>query len=581
MLSDFGQPVTRRHVLKRLGAGAAVAIGGLLAARLPKARAATVSGSLQPSSLAIPMPLPAGVSTLGYNMQSSFTDLTALGVLNAGGATLARYQPGWSSVEDYWTGDLSLGSDAEAALAYCGQNGIQPVMVCAYGPPFSNVYNLTVGPDGASSGSSTIPISGSTSEVDTTRDYAMQGGNQIVAEGKWGYYGALIAGVSSNSITLASALTTSLSAGDTLNINRLRYASPADQSISNPSLVAYFRYLEFVASRLAANGCAGWCAIWNEPPWGHDPWHARGNFYDNPPAGMNTDDRMKVFLEYALTVTSLPAGVRIMNGSTDKTGGSSMLAQGLSPTSATVSENVSVESIHQYGNLPDTHMWNPPLTVEGGSYVKLNPTVDADSNFDGMAFDNAQANIGLTVMATEVGTEEPDDTRQAIWLARSVATCWGSNVIPIIYALTDGFDDPVGGLNVINPNTYAPRLAYTALQRLMNLVGSLGGPGGSAANIPSFLGYSGGTWPPYAVGVHGATHALLLVWQRTGHDTTTTWDTIDTPATYTCQFSLPSGASVVSATDIITGSSVPTSSSVSTLSLTAVGENVQAILIER
>jgi hypothetical protein len=537
---------------------------------------------LTASPITIPASVSASQAQLGFNMGASFTNPTAMAAMKAIGATIARWQPGWGNVENYSTGDLSLGSATEAALAYSGQNGIQPLAVCAYGPPYSNVFDLTVGSGGAKTGDYTIPINGSVASIDMPLDYVMLKGNaQLTATGKWGYYGALIASVdtSSNTITLASALTTNLPAGTQLVVNRLRYDSPADQSQTNPSLLAYFRYCGFVADRIAANSATGWVSIWNEPAWAHDPWDARGKFYDTVPSGMNDDSRMKMFLQYALTVNNLPNGVKMINGATDKTGSNSILSQqGLSPTTATVANNIDVESIHPYGNLPDEGMWDPEeVNSAGNAYVNLNPTVDAGGNFNPMAFRDSKANIGLSVMATEVGTDYSDDKRQAVWLTRRVATSWGSNVIPVLYE----FDNADGSnFGVWNSKTDTPRLAYYSLQRMMSLVKDVGGSGGSVSSTPSFVGYSAGQWPPYATSIYGKEGTLLLVWQRTGYNTTTEWDTIPTPATYSAEFNLPSGDQVVSATDLITGDSVPTSVSGNQLTLGAVGEDVQAILIK-
>jgi hypothetical protein len=538
------------------------------------------SSDLIPSPITIPATEPASQAQLGFNMGASFTNLTAFAAMKATGATIARWQPAWGGVENYSSGDLSLGSATEASLAYTAQNGIQPLAVCGYGPPYSNVFDLTVGSAGAKTGDYTIPVSGSVASVDTPLDYVMLTGNaQIVKEGKWGYYGALIASIntSNNTITLASALTDNLPAGTKLVVNRLRYASPADQSLTDPSLIAYFRYCGFVADRIAANGNTGWVSIWNEPPWTHDPWDARGKFYDTAPAGMNDDTGMKMFLQYALTINNLPLSVRIINGSTDRAGENGLLSQDLNPTSTTVADNIDAEGIHPYGNLPDSAMWDSaePNSAES-EYALLNPKVNA-ANFDTLSYGDAQTNSGLNVIATEVGTPEPNDLRQAVWLTRRVATSWGSNVIPVLYE----FDNADGSnYGVWNSKTDTPRLAYYSLQRMMNLVKGLGGSGGVTSSVPSFIGYSGGQWPPYATAVYGKDETLLLVWQRTGYNSYTTWDTIPTPATYSAKFDLPAGDQVVSATDLITGTSVPTSIDGNQLTLGAVGENVQAILLK-
>jgi hypothetical protein len=495
---------------------------------------------------------------LGYNMQSTFPDLNGLAAALAGGATIVRWQPGWSSVESYSSpGTYSLGTATETALAYCGTNGIVPIAVCGYGPPYKNVLTLTVaGGSTIPIGSYTIPVVETVSSISTPLDHVyLTGGTQIVATAKWGYYGA---------------------PGSTLTVNRLLYASPADQLLTNPSLIAYFNYLEYVASRIAANGATGYVSIWNEPPWAHDPWDARGKFYDTVPGSMNSDTRMKMFLQYGLGINTLPSGVRIINGATDKTGSSGIIEQGLSPTSGEVSATIALESIHPYGNLPETSMWDQGKP-SGGSYTLLNPTVDATSNFTNLARAEDLAAVGLGRIATETGVQISDDYHQAVWLLRRTVVSWACSVLPVIFALAEGVGDT---FNVVAPVTYAPRQSYAALARLMTLIGTLGGAGGSSANLPTLISYNGPTWPLMVVGVYGASGSALFLWQRTGYNSATTWTTWGAPATANVYLQMPSGThSLVSATDLVSGNSVAATLSSGVLSVPNVGESVIAVAL--
>jgi hypothetical protein len=313
----------------------------------------------------------------------------------------------------------------------------------------------------------------------------------------------------------------------------------------------------------------GWVALWNETPWADDLWDEAGSLYDQPPKGINLNEQMHSFLQYALGLT-MPPGIHIINDASDKTGFSGVLWQGLPVTPTTVADNVSVDSIHPYGNVPEQQMWDV-AEASGTSYAMLNPTVDSTANFPLMAYADYHSGTGLGVMATETGSDISDDNRQAVDLVRRVAAGWGAGVPSVIYALNEG-----SSYDVMNSPT-SPRLSYTVLQRLAGQVGQLS-PGGSASEVPTGMECDwSGHWPPYAVAVYGANGVVLLVWQRTGYDSTTTWSTVPTPATYQCVFTLPGGATVRSATDLVTGNSVPVATSGTTLTLGAVGEDVQAI----
>src|ERR1700684_1197851 len=86
---------------------------------------------------------PAAAAKLGFNCTNTFTP-TALAKLKEAGGTLARAQFAWSSVENYSTRALALTTAQEEGLAYCAANGIQPVLIAAYGPAYASAMTLTV-----------------------------------------------------------------------------------------------------------------------------------------------------------------------------------------------------------------------------------------------------------------------------------------------------------------------------------------------------------------------------------------------------------------------------------------------------
>ena len=188
------------------------------------------------------------------------------------GATEARFQPGWSSVENM-AGVLALPANDEKGLEWCKTYGIKPLLVAGYGPPYQSLGKFTVADD-VPIGATSIKLNQSLEKVVVPYCHVMAGRKQIVREGKWGYYGALIAAVDqqTNTITLATATTVPLKADDPLTINKLLYPSCATASPTDPSIVAYARYAKFLATEIAAHGLSGRVELWNEPGWAHDPW---------------------------------------------------------------------------------------------------------------------------------------------------------------------------------------------------------------------------------------------------------------------------------------------------------------------
>lgn len=604
LLRTIGVAVKRSVILVAmcLAAIAALSVGASSTAdqqARSSTRDATRSTTLDTADVPIPAAVPVGSATeLGYNMQNDFASPAADAAAVASGAKIVRMQASWSAVENYSTGADALPPGYDAALHYFGQHGVKVIAVCAYGPPYAQIASVTVSSN-VSAGSYNIPVN-STAGIQTPTDFAQDSdGSQMTAA--WNYPGDYIARASGNTITLASALTKNLSAGTTIDINRDKYAPLATSSQTDPSLIAYFHYLKFVANQMAADGAQGWVSIWNEDPWQNDLWDGRGMLYQNPPAGILGESLLNPFLQYAVGITNLPAGIRIINDASDETGSAGILWQAGGPqaeppvpvTSTTVSKNVDYDSIHPYGgtyDMPDATLWDPNAPNSQGcptgtpcSYTLLNPSEDANSNFTLMAYLDQHSGTGLGVIATEDGADGAtgnglsNDSQQAVWYTRAVATMWGMSVPPVMFDLADSGSNR----DVMRDNngTYTARQAYTALQRMTSAVDALT-PGGSASEVPTFLGYPfGQQWPPYATAVYGQNGVVLLVWQRVGKDSNHLWDNIPAPKPYAMEFSVPNGMTVKSATDVETGQSVTASMNGSTLTLPSVGQDVEAITL--
>ena len=133
-------------------------------------------------------------------------------------------------------------------------------------------------------------------------------------------------------VTLASGLSQSLPGSTTTEyvINEYLYPPPASFSPTDPSVLAYAKYAEFLASKISASGLTGEVEIWNEPPWADDPWDDRYDFYDNQPLPVSPGPQTPYLPNWGFAVAlysqiSPVAGVTYNWGGTEKTGGNSML----------------------------------------------------------------------------------------------------------------------------------------------------------------------------------------------------------------------------------------------------------------
>lgn len=526
-------------------------------------------------------PVSASTAQLGYNSNSDISN-AALDAIKAGGATIVRYQPAWQSVEDYTTGNLALTGAQETFLARCASIGLQPMLIAAYGPPWTALATLTLTAQ-AVSGDTVLHVSGALGSIDVpfchVNDAADAALNNLNS-GKWAYYGQFITAVNvgGGTITLASTINRTLANGSQLHVNRLRYASLPTTDPTEAGVTAYLRYAAFLAQRIAANGATGYVYLWNEVPWPHDQWDARGRFYDSPPGGVTTSGQFTGMLTAARAVT-LPSGVKFVNGLSDKTGDNGVMLNGTPQPTVPQLAPFAGDAIHPYGDRPEQSSWDNTSTADdtfGSTWYEIVHPADRGANWAHMAKANADYKVtnGVTagLFAGECGMTTANDTRQAVYLLRRVASLWGMGAIPVVYTFAD---DPTFG--VVAAGTYAARTSYTALARLMTMVTAVGTIGvSSARSVPSLIASPDSRYPPMIVGVYGAAGGLLLAWQRTQPVAAATWATVSAPATINVQFQLGAGYAIAEAKDLLTGSTIVPTVAGSVMTL-AIGETVQAV----
>jgi hypothetical protein len=485
------------------------------------------------------------------------------------GAVEGRVQFGWESVESV-AGELALSTASEAALDRFSQYGLQPLVVAAYGPPRQRIATLTAASD-VPVGSYSIPVTEDVSAIDVPFSHIQRAnGAQIVNQGKWAYYGALIHSVDldQRTLTLAARTSVALAAGDSLAVNRLIYPSVASTDPGDPATAAYARYANYLASRVDAHGLTGRIELWNEPPWAHDPWDTRYRFYDNPPVDL---ERPAVQFGFAkLLQTTLPAGsVRYNWAGSHKSGFNSLLGPRMTPHPSLdqVLNSISSESYHPYGNTPEDHAWDPACLADFSlsEFTCHLIGTNAGSNFKSAVRYNLRNLIdsgwSLEQNITETGRDTTNQLAKARWIIRHYLAFHALGIRRVnFYRLADSG----GHYGFVDAATQTPLAAYLAIQALVSDAAAIGFAAlpYSQDDLPSVADYSG-SYPLTTIAVMGtqsladATNSIVYVaWQRS-YLTAGDWLTLASPDPAQVTVRLPANTSAQRAYDLVTRESLP------------------------
>lgn len=491
-------------------------------------------------------PRPATEAQIGMSVDPTIPKLEAL---KAAGIDHVRMGPGWGHVEDYATGALKLPTGAAEAFDFMAKNEMHPVSVAAYGPPNNLVAKLKIAAD-VPVGSLTIPLVGPLPGLKIPCDFVSLAHTklhkaQFITEPFYSYYGSIVAGSEGSSINLGAQTSVALTAGQELNLRRLRYQPIPDLNPNGKSVRAYMRYARFIAEEIVAHRCTGYVSLWNEYPWAMDKWPSLHGFYEEAtrPANLVRDKGMAAILRAALQQPHLPAGVNWINGASDKTGYNSILNQfkDMPGVLTAASVNGWREGMHVYsGRGPEAGGagWDDELKV-------ANHTLDLRTNFVAMARWDRKSGFDIRPIATECGAFWEDPVAQARENLRRVASMWGMGIVPFLGMK----ETPTGSLS------------YLALQRLAALRDSLGS-GGDASQCPSVASVTGNEWPIMSVALHGENGALLLVWQRTWallpkDEPGGGWANIPSPPPATVTLALGTAGRVMSIQNVRSGQSLP------------------------
>jgi hypothetical protein len=558
------------------------------------------------------IPASQAVNGLGFNVaQGSDWEFQ---MAAAAGATHTRFQCGWITTENQVAPPgntpaathYKLESDCQAGLVSSLKYSLHPTILAAYGPPYHQILSVTV-PQGAAAGASEINIQfaagvgGDTiASLAAFYDTILSSSNACITI-RHSYAGGLITAVEATDSThatlqLASALSAALPADTTTIyvVNEYLYPPPFSFSPTDPSVLAYAKYAEFLGSQISTSGITGEVEIWNEPPWGDDPWDDRYDFYDNQPLPVSPGPQTVYLPNYGFAAaiqaqTSPAAGVTYNWGGTEKSGGSSLLNWTMLANTGVLYHQpnsiVTTESFHPYGNNPEDMLWSQPcmeasiqlLPAAAGSFNYCN-LFGIGPNFSFAAQltlieQNINSTWGIGHNITETGFEgaQGDDLHKARFIMRQFLGYQAAGVTPIqFYRL---YDTSTGNFSFVNPTanadgTHSPLLAYTALAGLMSDLAGIKLSPYPAWNLPAILSY-GGTYPLDTVSLVGSragdsTNSIVFaLWQRSF--TSGTWATLASPIPTPVTVQIPALLSVVAVLNLDTRTPV---------AYTAFGQNI-------
>jgi hypothetical protein len=522
------------------------------------------------------------------------------------GSTEVRFQCGWSGgaagVEQMTgspsSGFTSAGYHVPAAcvkgLTFSKSYGQRPVIVAAYGAPYQHVSTLNV-MSAAGIGDYTIhvkPAAGSsfpacphtTCEVyQITTDAGHKTTNSFVTKaGSWAYGGSLVVSTdgSAGTITLASALTvalpaTNLSAAayDQLSVNQLLYPPVRTNSVTDPSIIAYAGlqgasqqgsycdhfpanggYAPFLACAIYNQGLTGKVEIWNEPPWGHDPWDQASKFYDKLPAGVKELPVQDGFAA-SLQTQRPPGNVRYISAAAEKSGGSSVLgSRFVNPTAAQVEASLSSESFHPYGNNPEDGMWDPACLAAATASKAMScflPGMHKGSNAKIAIWQKQQKpELHFEQDITETGYIATYDAinnlaspSQIVKARFNLRQFLGYEALGLPHINFYRWADKDALFGFVDIATQQPTASYHSFKTMMQKIAAITGTGTTTpiSALPSITGYSGA----YALGAayiratDSSNATLVTCWQMSA--TTGTWSTLTSPVAGTVTMQLPTG----------------------------------------
>ena len=513
---------------------------------------------------------------LGFNLDANQDWQWAAAA--AAGATHARLDCTWQFVEQQTAPPLNQPADPQyvqtddcvKGFASAVKYGIHPTVVAAFGAPFHAILTVKA-PKGAPMGSTSVDIEfvsgvGGDTLANMKYPYVYLSAPSSVTSTTYGklsyrgsYEGTFITSVKLKdathaTITFASATIDPMPADDTeYTVNEILYPSAASTSPSDPAIIEYGNYVNFLANDMAARGVTGDIEIWNEPPWLQDPWDDRGDLYDANlwPGNETVTAAGRLYANWGfladLQNRTFPAGITATWNGTSGNGNTSALGTlMMTDTGVAFKQPNSVitkESFHPYGITPEQSNWTTTClqaAAAATSYPANNPyncslSGEHNSNFIEAAFLDAKAKLidpaaGIGHSITETGalpTKPGHQLDQARFIIRQYLAYQADGVTPIeFYKLYDATTLTDPNFSFIEragqSNFYTANPAYTTISGFMadiNQISNLPVAPYTTSDLASVVSYQG-TFPLTSAHMVGSRSGakgnseMFAVWQR-------------------------------------------------------------------
>ena len=592
----------------------------------------TISGVSQVSTVEELGAVPATQAYNGLGWNVSQDNQWEFEQAAAAGAKHVRFQCGWTTTESQTAPPLntntatkySLQPDCQNALAWSRQYGLQPTIIAAFGPPYHKLVSFTV-PNGAAVGATSINIQfasgvgGSTlASMKPFYDLFLRDSDGAMVTQHHAYGGSLITAVTLSdpthaTISLASALTSFLPADGTLyDVNELLYPPAFTDSGTDPSVVAYANYAQFLASQIGAYDLTGEVELWNEPEWTDDPWDQGGDFYDaypnypispGPTSGGLANWGFVVALQSR--ASSMPANVTFNWAGTHKSGDNSVQGPNMFPNTGVAFDEpntvVGSESFHPYGNNPEDQMWNEPcmkqaLAANNPDYFICNTIPANNTNIVEIEYynlvqqsKNAAYGIHHSITETGFGANLGDQAHAARFATRQFLGFEAANISFLeFYELYDS-----GGIySFFNPTqnadgSYTPLPNYTAMAGIISDLQPIANDPVAAyttTTLSKVSSYSG-TYPLDIVHLVGARDGdtanseLVAVWQRSYTPVSPLWGTLPSPPGVPVTVTIPAGMGVTAVKNLDTRVNVSYATSGQNITFTVSDDPIELLVV--
>jgi Chitobiase/beta-hexosaminidase C-terminal domain len=542
------------------------------------------------------------------------------------GTTHVRFQCGWNATETQTAPPQNqntatpyvLPSDCQSGLAFAKQYGMHPTIIAAYGSPYHTILSVAA-PGGASAGSTSINVQFSSgvggdtmaSLAPFTDTVIAANGSQISARNS--YAGTLITGVNQTdathaTLTLASALTSALPANSTTLYTISEYLHPpaATFSPSDPSVIAFAKYAQFLAQSIAAAGLTGDVELWNEPPWSPDPWDERANFYDTFPGVISPGPQGPSLANWGFVAalqgqTPIP-GVTYTWAGTNKSGDNSVLNPSMLANTGVAftqpATTVTSESLHPYTNNPEDSAWSESC-LEGTIkafplaplyFMPCNLVSTSQSNSllveqESLVQKSRNSSWGVAHDITETGFSLAlgDTAHQARYTMRIFLAFQAAGVTPLeFYRL---YDSSAQQLTFTDPTTQNPLPSYTAIAGLMSDLGAIKNPAAvQSSNLASIVSYAGSYLldTVHIVGARPgdtANSEIFAIWQQSTVGIYGKWGTLAQPNPAPVTIEIPAGSVVSTVLNLDTRQPVSYTTSGQQITLDVSDDPIEVLVV--